>query len=84
MAGVGVVETFIIFGVFAIFGLVPLVLWIIALIDALKVPDQTWETAGQNKLLWVLVIVLLTLLGAILYWFIARPSLKQVQGNSAA
>ena len=45
------------------------------LIDALRTPAAVWERAGQNQLLWVGVIVFVSLLGAILYVFVARPQL---------
>jgi hypothetical protein len=53
-------------------------LWLWSLVDALRVSDQTWNTAGQSKLMWVVVIILLGLLGSALYVAIARPALKRV------
>jgi hypothetical protein len=52
------------------FGAVGLVVWLWALIDAIRNPalDNTM------RLIWVLVIVLLSLLGAILYLLIGRNS----------
>ena len=53
-------------------------LWLWSLIDALRTHDQTWKAAGQNKLVWIVVIILLGFLGAILYVVISRPALKRV------
>lgn len=64
--------------VFVIFALVSLALfvwWLLVLIQALRVPDQVWTGAGQSKILWVLIMVLLGVLGTILYVLIARPAL---------
>jgi hypothetical protein len=49
--------------------------WLLVLIQALRVPDHDWEAAGQSKILWVLVMVLLGVLGTILFVLIARPAL---------
>lgn len=79
MTGIGVLGLFLVFGVFV---LVPLVLWILGLVDALRRPDSQWEAAGQNKLLWILVIVLTQIIGVVLYWFIARPALEAATNSS--
>ena len=53
-------------------------LWLWSLVDALRANDQTWTAAGQNKLVWVVVIILLGALGTVLYLAIPRPALKRV------
>lgn len=63
-------------GFFAIFGiiwLVGLVLVIWALVDAIRVPDDSMYRAG-NKVIWVIVILLLGFIGAIIYFLVGRPS----------
>jgi len=65
---------------FSLFGLIALALfvwWLVVLIQALQVPDPVWASAGQNKILWVLLMVFLGALGTILYVLIARPALSQ-------
>jgi len=49
------------------------VFWIWALVDAIRVPDDSRFRAG-NKLLWVLVIVFLHVIGAIIYVVVGRPA----------
>ncbi|MBT3383401.1 MAG: hypothetical protein HN778_05715 [Prolixibacteraceae bacterium] len=44
-----------------------LIIPIIALIDVLKS-----EFSGNNKIIWVLVILLLWIIGVVLYYFIGR------------
>jgi hypothetical protein len=44
--------------------LVGFIIWLWALIDAIRVPDDSMYRAG-NKLIWVLVIVFAQLIGAI-------------------
>ena len=65
------------FLVFALVGLVTFVIWIVALVDALRIADREWDRAGQSKLLWVLLIALLGVVGAILYFAMARPTLRR-------
>tara|TARA_R110000850_G_scaffold250386_4_gene375392 strand:- start:4876 stop:5121 length:246 start_codon:yes stop_codon:yes gene_type:complete len=51
------------------------VLWIWMLIDCIKYEPST----GNEKIIWVLVIVLLNGIGALLYYFIRRPErIKQM------
>jgi hypothetical protein len=61
------------FGIFMVLSLAGLAVMIWALVDAVKVPDDSMYRAG-NKLVWVLVIVLLNWIGAIIYFAIGRPS----------
>jgi hypothetical protein len=48
------------------------VVWIWALVDAIRVPEESMFRVG-NRLIWVLVIVFGHLLGAIAYLAIGRP-----------
>ena len=59
----------------AVISMVLFVWWIVVLVQALRVPESDWVAAGQSKILWVLVVVLLGVLGTILYVLIARPAL---------
>ncbi len=47
--------------------IVPVVLWLTALIDILKS-----NFSGNNKLVWIVVVILLPILGAILYFLIGK------------
>jgi hypothetical protein len=49
------------------------VVWIWALVDAIQVPDDSMYRSG-TKLVWVLVIVLTQVIGAIIYFAIGKPS----------
>lgn len=48
-------------------GLVSLILWLWALIDCVQSEFQ-----GENKVIWILIILLVPTLGAILYLVIGR------------
>lgn len=60
---IGPQELIVILFVVPVFLIIP----IIALVDVLKS-----EFTGNNKLIWVLVILLSWIIGAILYFFIGR------------
>jgi putative effector of murein hydrolase LrgA (UPF0299 family) len=50
-----------------------LILFVYALVDAIKVPDDSMYRAG-NKLIWVLVILLVpVVIGPLIYLTVGRP-----------
>ena len=61
-----------------VFGLVALAFWIWMLVDCLKHEPSE----GNDKLIWVLVIVLANWIGALIYFFVRRPERKR--GPSAS
>jgi hypothetical protein len=69
------------FQVFMLFLVANIVLVIWALVDAIKVPDDSMYQAG-GKLVWVLVILFGGFVGAIIYLVIGRP--RVVAGPGAA
>jgi uncharacterized membrane protein len=58
--------------IFLAIGIAAFAFWIWAIVDVVKVPDDLMFKAG-NKLIWVLVIVLTGLIGAIIYLVVGRP-----------
>lgn len=58
-------------------GIAATVVWIWALVDCIQVPDDSMYRSG-TKLIWVLVIVFATLIGAIVYLAIGRPDATSV------
>lgn len=71
----GLAELLIIF-----IGLGGFVLWIVALVDAIRVPDDSLYRSG-NKVVWVLVIALTGFIGAIIYYAAGRPSGRVSRGQ---
>lgn len=49
-----------------------LILWVSAMVSALKVEDDSMYQTG-NKLIWVLVILFAGPIGALLYWAMGKP-----------
>jgi hypothetical protein len=64
-----------------LFFLVGLGLWIYALVDAIRVPDDYSYRSG-TKLVWVLVIVLAGIVGAIVYLLVGKPAAGTGDGPS--
>jgi len=74
--GIGPAEILIL--LLLIGGLAGFVIWLWLLIDAVKTPASTWDAAGQNQLLHILLMVCLGIIGSLIYYFVARPALKAV------
>ena len=58
-----------------------LVMLIVALVDMVKRPDWEWKLAGQEKVLWILLVVLVNFLAipSLIYWFNIRKKLIAVR-----
>ncbi|MGJ8654414.1 MAG: PLD nuclease N-terminal domain-containing protein [Opitutaceae bacterium] len=65
---------------FFLFGLLGLAFWIWMLIDCLKYE----KSEGNDKLIWVLVLVLTNWIGALIYFFVRRPERKRMDQTEAA
>jgi Phospholipase_D-nuclease N-terminal len=59
--------------VFLLFGIAGTVLWIWAIVDVVRVTDESMFKAG-NRLIWVLIVVLAGFVGALVYLFVGRPA----------
>jgi hypothetical protein len=59
--------------------------FIIALIDIVKRPDWQWKLAGQEKILWLLLVILINFLAipSLIYWFSIRKKLVAVERAAA-
>ncbi len=67
----------LIFLVFGVIGLAGTILWIWALIDC--VTNESSE--GNDKLVWILIIALTHLIGAIIYLVVRRPQRQATLGR---
>ncbi len=62
---------------FGAFGLAALALWIWVLVDCI-----TKEPSGSNeKIMWILIIVFTTWIGALIYYFVRRPQRIKEHGQ---
>jgi len=70
----------------AVLALVPLALLVVALVDIVRRPDWQWKLAGQEKILWLLLVILVNFLAipSLIYWFTIRPKLMAVEQAAAS
>jgi Protein of unknown function (DUF2510) len=63
-----------------------LVMLVVALVDIVKRPDWQWKLAGQEKILWLLLILLVNFFAipALIYWFNIRRKLIVVEQKALA
>ena len=73
--GIAIAEM-LFFGLMALVGLGLFVFWLMVLIDCINKEPS----AGNDKVVWVLVIVLLHWVGALLYLVIRKPQRKAQYG----
>ncbi len=81
--GIAFVLFFILYGV-AIIG--SIVMLIVALVDIVRRPDWQWKLARQEKVLWILLVILVNFLAipSLIYWFVIRKKLIAVQNAAAS
>jgi hypothetical protein len=81
--GAGLVVLLLLYGVVIVGSLVFL---IVAVVDIARRPDWQWRLAGQEKVLWLLLVILVNFLAipALIYWFSIRPKLIAVEAAAAA
>ena len=80
--GIGLGIFFIVWGVIAVGSLV---FFVVALVDIVKRPDWQWKMAGQEKILWLLLVILINFLAipSLIYWFNIRKKLQAVEEAAA-
>ncbi len=80
MANLGIGELVVLAAALLVLAL-PLVLMTLALVDVARRPDWQWPAAGQNRVAWVLVILIISGIGPAVYLVMARPKLERVAGH---
>jgi hypothetical protein len=82
-AGVGIAVLILLY-VIVIVGSITML--VVALVDIVKRPDWQWKLAGQEKVLWILLIVLVNFLAipSLIYWFNIRKKLIAVEQAAAS
>ncbi|MBI4261053.1 MAG: PLDc N-terminal domain-containing protein [Actinobacteria bacterium] len=56
-----------------VFPLLVLAIWVWAIVDVLRVPDESMFQTG-NRLIWIIIVVFTGPIGALIYWAIGRPA----------
>ena len=82
IAGAGIVA-FVVLYLVVILG--SLAMTVVAVVDIARRPDWQWKIAGQEKVLWLLLSILVNLLAipSLIYWFKIRPKLVAVEHAAA-
>lgn len=57
------------------------VMLVICLVDIVRRPEWQWKLAGQEKILWILLVILVNVLAvpSLIYWFSIRKKLIAVE-----
>lgn len=63
--------------------LAAIVFWIISIIEVAKIPDPQFKAAGTDKIVWLLVVILLGVIGALIWRFVKRNDVLAAEGRSA-
>lgn len=54
--------------------------WIVALIEIVRIPDYQFRAAGSEKVMWILVVVLAGIIGALVWRFARRNDVRAAAG----
>jgi hypothetical protein len=54
--------------------------WIFAIVEVARIPEYQFRAAGTEKLTWVLLVVLLQILGALVWYFGKRKQVLAAAG----
>ncbi len=75
----------VIFSLFflAFFGLwaFSIVFWILKIVEVVRIPDFQYRAAQTEKIVWVLVVVLAGVIGALIWQFAKREEVVAAQGR---
>ncbi len=78
----------VVWGNFALFGLLiglvwiaALVFWIVAIVEVAKTPDWQFRAAGSEKIVWLLITIFLGIIGALVWWFAKRSEVLAATGR---
>jgi Protein of unknown function (DUF2510) len=80
--GAGIALLFVLWFVVIVGSLVMLV---VAVVDIAKRPEWQWRLAGQEKTVWLLLVILVNVLAipSLIYWFNIRKKLIMVEAAAA-
>jgi len=64
-----------------VFVLATVAMMVVAIVDIARRPDWQWKLAGQDKVLWLLLVILVNVLAipSLIYWFSVRKKLVAVE-----
>ncbi|MGH9278974.1 MAG: hypothetical protein ACRD12_12825, partial [Acidimicrobiales bacterium] len=66
--------------VFVALWLAALVFWIMTIIEVVKIQDDQYKAAGTDKIVWVLIVILAGVIGALIWRFVKRNDVLAATG----
>jgi|HubBroStandDraft_4_1064222.scaffolds.fasta_scaffold52878_2 hypothetical protein len=69
---------------FAIIWVAAFVLWILAIIEVVKIPDTQFRAVGSEKTVWAIIVILLGIIGALIWFFAKRSEVLAAAGRIPA
>jgi heme/copper-type cytochrome/quinol oxidase subunit 2 len=78
------VDIAVVLVLFVMFGLGCTAFWIWSIVDAARTPEQVWMAAGQNKILWIVLIAVLGVVLSLVYVLWPRPELRRAADAGSA
>jgi hypothetical protein len=69
---------------FAAVWVAALVYWILAIVEVARIPEQQFRAAGSEKTLWLLVVILAGIIGALIWRFAKRNDVRAAAGRVPA
>jgi hypothetical protein len=77
-----------VFGAFFVFfillWLAGMIFWIVTIVEVARIPDHQYRAAGTEKLVWILVVVLVGVIGAIVWRAAKRGEVLAAAGRVPA
>lgn len=58
-----------------------LIVWLVALVEIVRIPDHQFRAARTDKVVWVLVVALASWIGALIWWFTVRKDVLAAAGQ---
>jgi hypothetical protein len=82
-AGAGIIALVVLYFVIIVGSLA---MTVVAVVDIARRPEWQWKISGQEKVLWLLLVILVNLFAipSLIYWFKIRPKLVTVEHAAAA
>jgi hypothetical protein len=79
----GAAFAMIFFAIFAV-SILGWVFWIFKIIEVVRIPEHQFRAAGTEKLTWVLVVVLASYIGGLIWHFAKRQDVLAAAGRIPA
>jgi hypothetical protein len=79
--GLGIWFSLLLFVVIPAMAVGGTILWIVALVEILRIPDHEFRVARTEKVMWVLVVALASWIGALIWYFTVRRSVLAAAGQ---